>query len=596
MKTIGQLLIIILWMGLMIQPSKAVVWVGDDALCDFNTIQEALDFVETGADNIIHVANNVPAATYNENLNLDTSNKMLSGIFINGGYGFCQGTETGFPTTVDGNANGPVFNITGGATARSVSIRDFTFRNGINDSLDRAGGLNITGSNLTVDISDSTIIQNTGVHGGGVSVDGTGTTFVVRNTNIVNNQAQNGGGIACDFGSVRLLHPSSVSFNTASSGLNTEGNGGGLYITLACDLALRTGDDSAAAINGVIGNQASGHGGGIYAATTARIALSNTGAVYPVIKSNVADADNNLIGSGGGIYLTGFGTSGDINSGIIADNEAVNGGGIAVDNQADIDVFPNTGTCPFKRPCTQIRGNQAGANSGGGPTTGLGGALYANNEGGISIIMSEISKNQADSGIVAATTGAGFISMVSNFITDNGDTSETVFNDVYLMFANGDNSRIDLARTTIAGNDVSSDGGALFLVTFGALFITEGSIVQDDSEDVLQVFNDSGQSTFVRFLCNVMHETNSLGGANDVNGNVTSTNPQFVDPNNGDYHILPTSVAVDLCDDYAGWPRDIDSELKGYDDPNVSDVEGPYDAGADETYLSDVIFKDNLDL
>jgi len=594
MKEVRQLMMIIFCVGFMVQPSQAVVWVGNDLSCDFNTIQEALDLVETGADNIIRVANNVPNATYNENLSFQTDNALTS-VFIYGGYDTCQGNSTEFPTTVDGNASAPVLNITGDGSARLIVLSDFTFKNGLHDLLDRAGGLNIIGNNLTVDVSDSTINQNTGIRGGGVSIDGTGSVFVIRNTNIVNNQAQNGGGIACDFGSVRLMHPSSVSFNTASSGLSEAGDGGGLYINLNCDLLLQTGDDSVAAINGVIGNQASRHGGGIYAGTSSKVTLANSGEVYPVVKDNIADADNNLSGFGGGMYFTGFGTEADINSGIIAQNEAVNGGGIAVDNQADVDVFPNSGTCPFKRPCTQIRGNRAGANSGGGPANGLGGALYANNEANLSVIMSAITENEADSGIVAATTGAGFISMVSNFITDNGDTSEAVFNDAYLMFANGDNSRIDIARNTIAGNDVSGDGGALFLISFGAIFIVEGSIIQDDSEEVLQVFNDSGQATFVRLVCNVMHETNSLSGADQVNGNVISTNPEFVDSNNGDYHILPTSVAVDMCDDYAGWPRDIDSELKGFDDLNVPNVEGPYDAGADETYLSDVIFRDNFE-
>lgn len=41
--------------------------------------------------------------------------------------------------------------------------------------------------------------------------------------------------------------------------------------------------------------------------------------------------------------------------------------------------------------------------------------------------------------------------------------------------------------------------------------------------------------------------------------------------------------------------QDIDREDRGYDDPSFSNLFGPYDIGADETYATDIIFKHGFD-
>jgi len=38
----------------------------------------------------------------------------------------------------------------------------------------------------------------------------------------------------------------------------------------------------------------------------------------------------------------------------------------------------------------------------------------------------------------------------------------------------------------------------------------------------------------------------------------------------------------------------IDFENYGWDDPNISDINGFFDAGADETYGNDIIFQDGF--
>lgn len=55
-----------------------------------------------------------------------------------------------------------------------------------------------------------------------------------------------------------------------------------------------------------------------------------------------------------------------------------------------------------------------------------------------------------------------------------------------------------------------------------------------------------------------------------------------------------TDISQDMCPDSASAPVDFDIEMRGFDSP-VSDIYGPYDAGADETYVDDIIFSSGFD-
>ncbi|MFK8012800.1 MAG: hypothetical protein AB8B80_12220 [Marinicellaceae bacterium] len=74
--------------------------------------------------------------------------------------------------------------------------------------------------------------------------------------------------------------------------------------------------------------------------------------------------------------------------------------------------------------------------------------------------------------------------------------------------------------------------------------------------------------------------------------------PQFIDRENNDYHIkASTSPAVDFCDNSMAPAlyKDMDNEQRGWDDPSVSDIVGPFDIGYDETYENDIIFQQDFD-
>ncbi|MEZ5472773.1 MAG: hypothetical protein R3E90_13460 [Marinicella sp.] len=76
----------------------------------------------------------------------------------------------------------------------------------------------------------------------------------------------------------------------------------------------------------------------------------------------------------------------------------------------------------------------------------------------------------------------------------------------------------------------------------------------------------------------------------------TVANPDFIDRSSGNYHLSAVSPAIDRCANVnSNLGLDIDLEPLGWDDPNQINGAGAYDAGADETYLNDIIFKDGYE-
>ncbi len=578
--------------------SQADVWVGSDNNCNFTTIQAAIDFVETGAENTIRIANNVANETYFENLNFDNSG-VDGTVLIQGGYEQCQGNSISSPVIIDGSAAAPVFNIMGDGTSKAITLNKLVLKNGLYDiSAEKAGGLNIFGNELDVFFNEVTLSQNTGIRGGGLYSSGSNQRLYLYSVNIANNSAQNGGGLACDFSTIFVRHPSAISFNSAASGLANEGNGGGIYANFSCVVSVQSGDNSVAGISGVVGNIASNHGGGIYSSTQARVVVSERDGSIPTIKDNVADSDNDGIGNGGGIFATGSNTQAEIRHGYLVGNQASNGGGVAASDSAQLDLFQNSVSCQKDQTCTYVKNNQAGRNLNNN-AYGYGGAFYADQGASVNVTRSTITGNLADYASVAAANSGGSVTLRASFINNNGDFGNSDFNDNYLMLAVNDDSQITVGNVTIADNKINASSNAVFLAAFGATIRSDYSIIQDDNVNVLEAFNNGGQQNYIRFDCNVLHEAQSINGGNYIFNNLeTTTAVDFVAPLSGDYHILPTSAAVDLCNNSISWPVDADGDSWGYDDPYAVGFFDPnysIDAGADETYSTDIIFKNKFD-
>jgi len=569
------------------QPVRADVWVGGDNNCQFQNIQQALDLLANGTESVVKIANNVNNQTYNENLILNMANAQSS-LLIQGGYDVCQGTLGESPAVINGGAAAPVFVVTGSADEKVLAINRLVFTNGLYDvNTEYAGGINILSSGLDAYLTDVTINQNSGFRGGGLYAQGVGQAVFLTRVGIFNNTAQNGGGLACDFGQVFVYGGSAISFNRAQSGVVGEGNGGGAYVNFSCFLGLYAGDDSVAGLQGMVGNQATGHGGGVYVATEGVFAMGRRSfGDVPTIRDNQADADGNGSGNGGALFATGLRTLVGLDTGVISGNSAVNGGALAADQLAQVDVWPSAGGCSNNQFCTVFDGNAAGADvSGSG--LGLGGAFFAQNEALISLIRTNITGQQADNGVVAAVSGGARVTVSSSVVANNGGFGVPGLNNNYLMLAVDDNSTVALSQVTVANNALSQ---VLLFGAFGAFIQVNNSILQDAAVDVLEFFDDGGQQVFTRFSCSVLHELQSINGADFNQQNIQSTFDHFEDSANRNYHLNANSPAIDLCASNSSWSDDMDGHQWGFDDPNVSNLHGTYDAGADEFYGDDVIF------
>jgi predicted outer membrane repeat protein len=572
--------------------ARADVWVGGDNNCQFQNIQDALDLLANGSEHVVKIANSVNNQTYDENLILNMANAQDS-LTVQGGYDTCEGTLVQTPAIIDGGGTGPVMVITGNGAGKTLVLKDLVIKNGFYDTnTEYAGGLNVLSAGLTVFLRDLTINQNTGIRGGGLYAQGVNQRLNLYDVNIVNNNAQNGGGLACDFGLVFVFEGSAISFNSANSGLAGEGNGGGIYANFDCQVGMYAGESSVAGLQGVVGNQASGHGGGVYLGNSAELFTARIGNTHEsVIKDNQADANNDGDGFGGAVYATGVDSTAHISQGLFTGNSAANGGAFAAENDALMRIFPSGTSCQNRQPCTRITGNAAGAGV-SGSQVGLGGAFYATTGAYMRVVRSEIQEHHADNGVVAAVSSAGTVSFASSVISDNGGGALPGLSDNYLMVSVDDDSQVFMGSVTMANNSFNE---SVLLVAFGGVVDLRSSLVLEPGSDILESFNDSGQAVVSRFTCSLLHETQTIAGATVNSLNIQSDTDDFEDSANRDYRLTQGSPAIDMCGGSTSWTRDYDGQVWGYDDPNVANIGGSVDAGADEYYTSDIIFMNNFD-
>jgi hypothetical protein len=160
------------------------------------------------------------------------------------------------------------------------------------------------------------------------------------------------------------------------------------------------------------------------------------------------------------------------------------------------------------------------------------------------------------------------------------------------MVSVDDDSQVFMGSVTMANNSFNE---SMLLVAFGGVVDLRNSLVLEPGSDILESFNDSGQAVVSRFICSLLHETQSIAGATVNSLNIQSGTDDFVDSANRNYRLTLGSPAIDMCGGSTSWTRDYDGQDWGYDDPNVANIGGAVDAGADESYTSDIIFMNNFD-
>ena len=600
------------WAGLAVLMAcstglQAQIWVGGDAQCDHQSIQDALDAVLLGTDTQIRIANNIPEGEYIENLNFDYD--LTEMITIYGGYETCQGNATNTPSVVNGNDQGPVFNISGGNPSQRVTIilRDLVFRNGQADGSGRAGGINLSSVNTSFILRDLSINNNMGIKGGGLYINLLDATALeASGTQIFNNSGTNGGGLYCEATGqaqgVVLQSNNAISFNQAISGVASNGNGGGMYLTNGCSVNLGSGDALFGSIEGVVGNQASNHGGGVFLNEGALLRLNQDSVLsdedsIATISENIADADFNGVGNGGGIYLTGSGTRVWFTEGTLNRNQAVNGGGIAAADQATADFVlstPDQPACRFDSHCLEFSRNIAGQDV-AGVGRGVGGAVFAESSAEVRMIRTLFTDNQADTAVIVGVTGMADVEISASTMHSNGGQSTAALGQNYLFLSSEEGSDLEMKHVTVADNLVDPSS-RMYFGALGARIRVDNSLLFD-AADVLEVIDINGSNTQTIFDCVLTHETGTLSGAIGNSFATLQSALSFVDPSAGNYRIGASSSAIDLCGDVnSPFSVDFEGQALGFDDPASGELFGTFDAGADEyILLVDALFSDRFE-
>jgi hypothetical protein len=136
---------------------------------------------------------------------------------------------------------------------------------------------------------------------------------------------------------------------------------------------------------------------------------------------------------------------------------------------------------------------------------------------------------------------------------------------------NGAGSQMIVDTCTVTNNQQSDLGEAVINAAINFIEVTNAIVYQPDRE-VLQYQGPSGDLTSRYVLTN---SAVSLNGDTIVVGT-----PNFVDAANGDYHLLRTSLGVDMAPALDG--LDLDGNPRSVDLLDIPDGWGTMDVGAYE--------------
>ena len=425
----------------------------------------------------------------------------------------------------------------------NVRISNMTLKNGYSEGLGctGGGGLLITADDIydmdqppktSTPIIENLIIENNHSHnGGGLSffnVDGP----TVSNVKIRNNQCTfQGGGVYSYVSNVTMtdievMNNQSLG-NEDAGGL---GNGGGMMLIATGGVFTNL---------TISDNISPSFGGGIWASGESLISTYNSYPEWFIANSNI---NGNTATYGGGIALAEWGNQNPSFSNVtISDNSTnMSGGGVWT-------LYSN----PLFTDCA-ITGNSSG-NSSGGLLAWTGSWPILTN-----CIISENTAQGLGGGMLLDGDGAT-LTRVS--IVDNDSES-------YVGGIAIDGISVSLENVTISGNTCSGgffgDGGAIGIDNFGHAEITN-SIIWDNDGDEIWLYEGTA---------NVIYS--DVQGEWDGEGNIDE-DPNFLDPNNGDYTLEADSPCID-----AGIA---DTDGDGQDD--ITDYIGSSpDMGAFETTLA----------
>ena len=230
-------------------------------------------------------------------------------------------------------------------------------------------------------------------------------------------------------------------------------------------------------------------------------------------------------------------------------------------------------------------------------SNGQGGAVYLN-DAAASIMYAEFMGNRADEGNALYATNDSNVGFYNSFMFYNGNQGLQNYSDKFL-FAIHD-SVIQMHNITSSINQVTT---ATIGGTNADYFIFNSIMYESITGQTANLINSVGQ-----FYCVVLE---NVFGVQNLSNGLVGQDPMFQNQQYGDFHLKANSPAIDLCAyDLSQMPShlasrvadeqfleasiDFDGEQRIWDDPEVNNVLGPIDAGADESYAGDVIFKSDF--
>lgn len=561
---------------LLSKPAAAVLYVG--GTCQFATIQAAIDAAGP-VEGIL-----VSPGTYKEALEIDGKHLVIFGAYT--GCGIAAG-----PTIVDatGKSGHSALFIHG---VSDVDIGQMKFTGGSTPGK-TGGGIAFTGSGRLV-LENDTIMGNSSSFGGGVSVTPNGATTVeIEETVIVENTADtDGGGVNID-GPTRLKMLGPGTFIASNHAPN--GRGGGINITGPARADIGS---SGFGGLGVVYNNDAKNGGGIAAVArqadnqAAVVRLFTTDPDHPVkIQANSAT-------HGGGIYLRPFNDAfnGDASAALcaydfrIVENAANDGSAIYADSGPDgfgessafSWVFLNTSDNPaVSLSAADFRCNPE-------PASDLGGVACTPG-----IQCNDITDNFTIDGSTGAPT-AGATILIQNsqeFVGNRFSVRRS--RGGFALRAHGESGFADVHahNCLFADNNLShelisleSSGQSQFdACTFAHTILQPAHVIHAKTSLVIEnsiFYEEKLPLDFSDTLSNLrLAYLVSLNSATLPATALIVADPQFVDPDNGDYHLSPTSPALDAAPaandtgDAIGNDVDLDGHPRAVDLPGIPSVD-----------------------